>query len=529
MKVLLVRPQAPNKLSFTKILDNEPLELEYLHTVLANAGYEDYIYDGLLEKQTVLETIMREKPDVIAITGYITQQKLMIQFCETAKNINPEIATIIGGVHAQRNYENFYEPNVDFICRSESCDAFVELISIVEKMKNLKLDKSEENNIANFAVDVEIETRNNQMDIRSENKYTQDCFNDDIKNKDVIEIEDKRNEMFGKNKNENDIDNDIDNGRNGLLTKINGLCYKNEQGLWKCNDLVPIDINSLPIPDRTFFYKNKENFRYLDLTSVATIKTSFSCPFTCNFCYCTLLAGGRYNTRNLDLVIEELKNIDARNIQIVDDDFLVDRNRLIEFIRLVKENKIEKTYICYARADFVARNSDIVETLADIGFKYFLVGLEAVTDEELTGYNKQTGADVNKKCVEVIRATSAHCIALMIAPIDATKEYFDKLYKWVLNNDIKYVTVSIFTPIPGTPLYNEYKDRITSKDIEDWDFLHLVVDPVNLSRREFYRQHNKLFLRLYQIAKKTGIYDFMDLKFYKRMLQEYLRRKIKGN
>jgi hypothetical protein len=32
MKVLLIRPQAPNKLSFINILDNEPLELEYLYT-----------------------------------------------------------------------------------------------------------------------------------------------------------------------------------------------------------------------------------------------------------------------------------------------------------------------------------------------------------------------------------------------------------------------------------------------------------------------------------------------------------------
>lgn len=503
MKVLLVRPQAPNKLSFTKVLDNEPLELEYLHTVLAGAGFEDYIYDGLIEKHTVEETISREKPDVIAITGYITQQKLMLEFCELAKRLNPQIATIIGGVHAQRNYKVFYSPFVDFICRSESCDAFVELVKICEK-------KSKSNYV---------------LPLNKEN--VENGFNKDLQNNHK-DKPDTNSDIKISNQDSPKSNINLQN-INMELQKINGLCFKTTFSKWAANELIPIDINTLPIPDRTFFYKNKDQFRYLDLTAVATVKTAFSCPYNCNFCYCTMLAGGRYMTRNLDLVIEEIKGIDADNIQIVDDDFLVDKKRLKEFISLIKENNIKKKFICYARADFVAQNEDIIAELSDIGFKYFLVGLEAVTDDELTGYNKQTSEDVNRRCVEVIGKTKSHCIALMIAPIDATKEYFDKLYNWVVLNKLKYVTVSIFTPIPGTPLYDEYKDKITSTDIEDWDFLHLVMDPVNLSRREFYYQYNKLFLRLYRIAKKTGIYDFMDLKFYKTMMQEYLRRKIRGN
>lgn len=50
MKILLVRPGAPNVLSFTNILDSEPLELEYLHTGLKEAGYDDMIYDYICQK-----------------------------------------------------------------------------------------------------------------------------------------------------------------------------------------------------------------------------------------------------------------------------------------------------------------------------------------------------------------------------------------------------------------------------------------------------------------------------------------------
>ncbi len=449
MKVLLVRPPAPNKLSFTKILDNEPLELEYLHTVLSKGGHEDYIYDGLIETVSLEAVIRREKPDIIAITGYITQEKLMLAFCRKAKKINRDIITMIGGVHAQLNHQRFYEPQVDYIMRSESMDAFGLL------MKTIARQSKEE------------------------------------------------------------------------LGQINGVCYQGTEG-WVENLLEPTNINDLPIPDRAFFLTNKQHYRYLDLTEVATMKTALSCPFKCNFCYCTLLNGGHYQTRELSLVMEELKTIEVENIQIVDDDFLVDSERIEAFIQLIEENQIKKRFICYARADFVAANPVLIKRLVEIGFYYFLVGLEAVSDNELAGYNKSTTKSHNEDCVRVIREAGGNCIGLMIVPLDADQEYFETLYQWIVSNRLIYVTVSIFTPIPGTPLFEEYKDRLMTQDIEAWDFLHLVVKPEKLTVRGFYRQYLKLFLRLYKIARASGIYDFMDLAFYMRMLRSALRRKIIG-
>ena len=443
MKVLLIRPQAPNKLSFSNILDNEPLELEYLYTELLHRGFEGYSYDGLIENTSVKDTILREKPDVVAVTGYITQQKLMIEYCRLAKEINSNIMTIIGGVHVQMNYEAFYDESIDYLLRSESVSAFGDLLAAAD------------------------------------------------------------------------------------LSTINGLIYK-QDGRFIQNKLIPIDINTLPIPDRSFFNKHKSKYHYLHLQEVATIKTAFSCPYSCNFCYCTLLAGGKYSARDLSLVIEEIKTIESKNIQIVDDDFLVDKGRLHEFVRLIRENKIDKTFICYSRADFIANNEDLVRELRSIGFIYFLVGLEAISNEELVAMNKQVSIDENRKCIEVLRNADAHCIALMIAPLSADKAYFRNLYDFVKETKLLYVTVSMFTPIPGTPLYEEYKDRIVSDDIEDYDFLHLVLEPEKLTRQQFYKEYNKLVLRLYNLAKKSGIYDFMDIEFYKNMLTGYLKRKMRG-
>jgi radical SAM superfamily enzyme YgiQ (UPF0313 family) len=373
----------------------------------------------------------------------------MLSFCSKAKEINRRIITILGGVHAQLNFQRFYAPQVDYIMRSESMDAFGLLMeTIVNQRKEAR----------------------------------------------------------------------------GL---INGLCYQVPDG-WVENKFQHTNVNDLPIPDRAFFRTNKHHYRYLDLTEVATIKTALSCPFHCNFCYCTMLNTGQYQTRDLSLVMEELKTIEVENVLIVDDDFLVDPERILEFINLIIENNIHKRFICYARADFVAANPELIKKLVEIGFYYFLVGLEAVTDKELSDYGKSTTKDHNEMCLRVIDQAGGNCIALMIVPLDADKEYFETLYQWIVNNEIKYVTVSIFTPIPGTPLYEEYENRLMTEDIEAWDFLHLVVKPEKLTVRMFYYQYLKLFLRLYKIARASGIYNFMDLAYYMRMIRFALRRKIIG-
>ncbi|MDO4710895.1 MAG: radical SAM protein [Peptostreptococcaceae bacterium] len=453
MRVLLVRPPAPNDLSFTGMLDNEPLELEYLHTGLMHAGYEDQIFDYICENKPFRKVLASYRPDVVAITGYLTQENVMKRMFKDAKKFQKSIVTIVGGVHAQLNYERFYDENIDFIARSESVEGFVDLIRAIEAVKER----------APIAKD---------------------------------------------------------------FREINGLCFRDKNGEWIVNPYERIDIDSLPIPDRSFFYKHKHRFRYLDMTPMATLKTSFSCPFDCKFCYCTLLNKGAYQARDLELVIEELKGIEVDNIQIVDDDFLVDKKRLWEFIRLVKENGIRKTYTCYARADFVSQNEDIVKALVEIGFKYFLVGLEATSDKELLAYNKRTNVTNNEEAVRVINGAGGECIALMIVGIEATKEDFDRIYDWVVKNQVLHVTISIFTPIPGTPLYEEYKHELISDNIEDWDFLHLVVRPRNLSKRQFYRYYRELFLKLYKRARKAGLYQFLDLQYFKRMLSRYLLRKI---
>lgn len=428
MKVLLVRPEVPNLFKYANLITCEPLELEYLYTEITALGHSALIFDGVLDKKEYAKILEEFGPDLVAITGYITQENLMKAYALEAKRHNPHVLTVVGGVHVQLNPERFKVRGIDYIFRSESMKAFGALLDALAS-------------------------------------------------------------------------------GNSVLEPINGLMYRDMDD-WIENALNPADIDELSIPDRSYFYTHMERYNYLDLNAVATIKTSFSCPHNCNFCYCTKLGGGVYNARNLDLVIEELVGIGSENILIVDDDFLADISRTEQFVKRVEEAGLKKNYICYARADAVAESPQLIKDMAEIGFKYFIVGLEAITDMDLKSYDKMTTEDINRRCIENIHATSAEVIALMMISHKATKDDFKDLYRWAKENKLNYTTVSIFTPIPGTPLYEIHKDEITSKKIEHWDFLHLVLKPENMNKFQFYFHFIMLSYKLYRYGKKTCGFDF---------------------
>ena len=242
-------------------------------------------------------------------------------------------------------------------------------------------------------------------------------------------------------------ENENSNGKVDL-SKLNGLCYKDNKGIWNENKIEPFDINKLAMTDRTYFYDNIDEFRYLELTKIAQVRSSYSCPYHCKFCYRTSLNCGKYVAKDIEKVVDEIENIKTDNIYFVDDDFMFDRERLEKFIKLVKERNIKKNYVAYGRTDFIIKNKDIIKELKDIGFYYVLVGLESISDNYLNSYNKKTGAQQNEECIEFLNSINLNCMGMLIVDLEFTRKDFKNMYKWIRKTKLKHVALSIFTPLP---------------------------------------------------------------------------------
>lgn len=113
-KVLLVHPEiSRTKYNFAGIIDNEPLELEYIWTMLEEEGYRPYIWDGQVEKVSFAARLRELRPSFVYICGRTRQEGFMKEYAMEAKKCGA--VTMIGGLHAQRCYSRFFNEYTDYI------------------------------------------------------------------------------------------------------------------------------------------------------------------------------------------------------------------------------------------------------------------------------------------------------------------------------------------------------------------------------------------------------------------------------
>ena len=72
-----------------------------------------------------------------------------------------------------------------------------------------------------------------------------------------------------------------------------------------------------------------------------------------------------------------MQGIEEREIYIVDDDFLLDVDRIQRFIFELKRRNIRKHFLVYGRADFIASHPEIIRDFKEVGLRTVIVGLES--------------------------------------------------------------------------------------------------------------------------------------------------------
>jgi len=310
-----------------------------------------------------------------------------------------------------------------------------------------------------------------------------------------------------------------------LLEFIKGQ-NKFPEGALRLNDTVtnlPEFDFTFPIPDRRLTKKYRNQYFYIFHDKVALLKTAFGCPYSCNFCFCREITQKRYVERSLEEVIEEIQTIEEKDIYIVDDDFLTTRQRVKSFIEANHKEKLNKHYLLYGRADFIANNPDLISEFKDVGLRTVIVGFESFFDHELKQYNKNVDAATNELAMQVLNNSGIECYATIILSPEWGRKEFRMLKKKIRQLGIHYVNLQPMTPLPGTD-NNQYQDKIIIpySDFAKWDLAHVTIQPEKMSVTEFYKE----LLSVYNTALFQP--SFL-LNYLKRYPVSMLQQMIKGS
>jgi hopanoid C-3 methylase len=263
--------------------------------------------------------------------------------------------------------------------------------------------------------------------------------------------------------------------------------------------------DELPFPRRELVAHLRKKYYYLFHQPVTTMKTTWGCWYKCNFCFTWRITDGAQYSRSPESIADELETIDTEEVYIVDDIFLINPGRLSRLAKILRERGIRKKYLIYARADFISENEEIVAEWAGLGLSAVIIGLEAATDPELDSMDKECTVDYNRRAIAILRKYGVDTYGSLITQPDYTRREWERLQHFIDENGLYYLNISPLTPLPGTVIWETYKDQIiVDRDAHGlWDLSHTVL-PTSMPLKDYYRSLLGVYVRSCLSIRRAG-------------------------
>ena len=279
--------------------------------------------------------------------------------------------------------------------------------------------------------------------------------------------------------------------KDGDFSGIPGVaCSKNEK-LVVAAPPADVELDALPFPDRTLTAKYRKHYYSEWMKPLASLRTSKGCPHKCSFCAMWKVSKGRYFTRSPEKILKELASIDEKYVFFADDESLLDTERMAELARLIKEAGIKKRYYLYGRSDTIARNPGLLAKWKEIGLEKVFIGLEFFKSEDLKFVRKSSTLEDNREAMRNLHDLGIAEHASLIVRPEFTREDFRALRQYCRELKLNYAGCAVLTPLPGTDLYEDMKDRLLTRNYDYFDFIHTIL-PTTLPLKEFYEEYYQL-------------------------------------
>lgn len=251
-------------------------------------------------------------------------------------------------------------------------------------------------------------------------------------------------------------------------------------------------------------------------STAATVIPSVGCPMGCNFCTTSAFFGGKGKIHNFFESGKELFDImcgleDKLKVQsffVMDENFLLQRPRAMDLLDRMRAHG--KSWDLYVFSSANAIRKYTMEELVELGVSWVWMGLESPR----AGYSKLNGTDT----VALSREMRSHGIKLLGSTIVGmehhTPENLPEEIDYALTHETDFHQFMLYTPVPGTPLYQQMQaeGRLIDVDLADihgqwkFNFKHNAISRDESKKYldwAFWRDFEVNGPSLYRIARTT--------------------------
>lgn len=200
--------------------------------------------------------------------------------------------------------------------------------------------------------------------------------------------------------------------------------------------------------------------------TAAMLLPSVGCPVGCNFCSTSALFGGKGKFVNFYETGDELfevmskmeKRLKIKSFFVMDENFLIHRKRALRLLELMETNN--KSWALYVFSSARVLQSYSMEQLVRLGLSWIWMGLEGKESK----YQKLKNIDTHS----LVKNLQSHGIRVLGSSIIGMENHKPEDMDQVIDHAISHVTdfhqFMLYTPNPGTPLYEKHKGDKTLID-----------------------------------------------------------------
>ena len=293
------------------------------------------------------------------------------------------------------------------------------------------------------------------------------------------------------------------------LAEIDGITFKaNGKTLRNVDREFIKNLDELPFPARHLInmnkYPRKQPFFLHDTRPVDIICSSRGCPFACAFCSSEIIWKRSYRFRSAQNVTDEIEHLmekyGSRGIYFRDDNFTLNKKRVIELCKEIKRRKLDFEWMCESRVDLVSE--DLLKEMASAGCRAMWFGFESGSQKMLDFINKGFSLSDAERAVALCKKFDVRVGGLfMLGLPNETKEDVLKTLKFMLKLDVERLVAQHYVGIPKSKIYDVILRNKYYK--YQWQKI-LIVETPHLSRYEILELEdyiNKEF-KIQQILKK---------------------------
>jgi anaerobic magnesium-protoporphyrin IX monomethyl ester cyclase len=214
--------------------------------------------------------------------------------------------------------------------------------------------------------------------------------------------------------------------------------------------------------------------------SAGRIITTRGCPYHCSFCDVAPLWGRKATYRDVTSAVEEMillqDRYNAVGVSIADDTFVLNRDRVREFCHTLLDRGADIQWGCFGRINLMSE--ELIALMAEAGCRAIFYGIDSGSPRILDRTLKEVSVESILPTLEMSSRYFDRIEASFIwgYPFETYEDFLctlDLAARASQFSPTVNVQLHMLSPLPSSPIYQEFKDTLIYPEAEDSRFLLL--------------------------------------------------------